>query len=443
MAVSGRGIGPFLAAVGAVLAVACPPPADAGTGQWTEIPVVRLEGDYRPQPQPRTHPGALPITRLADRDRAGDLDSAQDVSLTIAAPMPVRDVLLMLLRGTPLSITFEPGAAGTFSGELSGLTLRQALEAVLVPSGLDYELKGGVVRVFPRRPATRIFEVDYLDVRRAWTRQLRSLPAGNTATPAADLTSGGESDFFRELEAGIRALLSESGRVHVDRNAGLVQVTDFVDRAEQVGLYVEAVQLRATRQVRLAARVLEVTLRRGEAIDWTAVAARAGSGVRSGGGAGVTVDDFDALLRAIETFGPVRVVAVPQVLAMNNEPAVMRIGPRQASFVPAAMHGRTEPRLAAAAPDGADAAGGLTLTLTPQISADGVVHLSVSPTLTGLRGDVEGDFTLRVRGGDTVVIASPLPGGGTAATGAERKELVMLITPTVVGAGSGPVAGAQ
>jgi hypothetical protein len=34
-------------------------------------------------------------------------------------------------------------------------------------------------------------------------------------------------------------------------------------------------------------------------------------------------------------------------------------------------------------------------------------------------------------------------GGGAAATGAERKELVMLITPTVVGAGGSPVAGAQ
>ena len=48
-----------------------------------------------------------------------------------------------------------------------------------------------------------------------------------------------------------------------------------------------------------------------------------------------------------------------------------------------------------------------------------------------------------MRGGDTVVIAGPLPGGGAAASGVERKELVMLITPTVVGAGSGPVAGAQ
>jgi type II secretory pathway component GspD/PulD (secretin) len=133
-------------------------------------------------------------------------------------------------------------------------------------------------------------------------------------------------------------------------------------------------------------------------------------------------------------------VAVPQVLAMNNEPAVMRIGARQASFVPAAMHGRPRPRPGDPVPGAAD---GLTLTLTPQISADGIVHLSVSPAFTGLPGDVEGDFTLRVRGGDTVVIAGPLPGGGAAATGAERKELVMLITPTVVGAGGSPVAGAQ
>lgn len=421
MLLSGHGVGPWLAAVGAVVAAACPATAYAQAGQWAEIPVVRLESDYLSHAQPRTPPGSMPVTRLADRDRAGDLDSAQDVSLTFAAPLPVRDVLLMLFRGTPLSVTFEAGAEGTFSGELSSLTLRQALEAVLVPAGLDYDLKGGVVRVFPRRPATRIFEVNYLDVRRAWTRRVRSLPGGDPAAPAADLSNVGEPDLFSELEDGVRALLSESGRFHVDRHAGLVQVTDFVDRTEQVGLYVEAVMLRATRQVRLAARVLEVTRRGSAPIDWAAVAERAGAGVRTGDGAGVTVNDFDALLRAIETFGSVRVVAAPQVVAMNNEAAVMRVGTRQASFAPAP----------------ADPADGLTMILTPQISSDGIVHLSVSPTFTGLPGDVEGDFTLRVRGGDTVVLAGPVPGG------AGRKELLMFITPTVVGAGGSPVAGAQ
>jgi hypothetical protein len=206
-----------------------------------DIPVVRLEDGPR-----QAAPGPpLPITRLDDRDRGADLDVARAVSLTFSEPLAVRDVLLMLVRGTPLSIVFDPAATGAFIGELSNLSLRQALEAVLFPTGLDYDVKGGVVRVFQRRAETRLFEVSYLDVRRAWLRRTKSLTGVDPAAPAAELTSMAESDFFGELDAGVRALLSDSGRAHVDRNAGLVQVTDFADRLDRVGIYIEAVTLRA------------------------------------------------------------------------------------------------------------------------------------------------------------------------------------------------------
>jgi len=119
---------------------------------------------------------------------------------------------------------------------------------------------------------------------------------------------------------------------------------------------------------------------------------------------------------------------------MNNEPAVMRIGP-----------------------------GGFTLSITSQISADGLVHMNVSPTIaTGARPGspastgtvVEVDTAVRVRGGDTVVIAGlireePDTGPGGADGGKDRRpsrtELVVLLTPTVVSvsAGAVPVAGAQ
>ena len=374
----------------------------------------------------------MPVIRLDDRDRAADLDMARAVSLTFAEPLPIRDVLLMLFRGTPLSVVFDPTVNGTFVGELANLSLRQALEAVLFPANLDYDIKGAVVRVFPRHPEMRLFEVNYLDVRRAWQRRATSVATPDAASSAADLSIAAESDFFTDLERGVRALLSESGRAHVDRNAGLVQVTDFVDRVERVGLYIEAVTLRATRQVRLTARVLEVTLT-DSAIDWSAIAAR--TGLQPGAEAGIKVEDFNALLRAIGTFGDVRIIAAPQVLAMNNEPAMMRISLTD----------------------------GLTLTIIPQISSDGIVHMSVSPTLTGVsqgpsaaRFVIEADTTMRVRSGYTAVIAglwresrhddrnnaAPTRSGTTRGSQA-RTELVILITPTVVNAGVSPVAGAQ
>jgi MSHA biogenesis protein MshL len=419
--------------------------------QVADIPVVRLEGTGDRQP---TQPRTLPVTRLDDGDRTADLDGTTAVSMTFAAPLPVGDVLLLLFRSTPFSVVFDPGISATFIGELSGLTLRQALEAVLVPAALDYELKGRVIRVFPRRPQTRLFEVSHVDVKRRWQRRIRSLTSANESLPAAELSATVESDFFQQLTEGIRSLLSSSGRVHVDRTAGVVQVTDFADRLDQVGVYVETITLRATRQVRLDARVLQVTLNAEVAsIDWGTVASRAG--VPAGSGAGLRVADVNVLLQAIGEFGDVRVIAAPQVLAMNNEPAVMRVGSEQAVFVKASAQplAITE---------------GLTLSITPQIGADGIVHMSISPTWTGTRRGgsgahadrspssiVELDTTMRVRGGETVVIAGLLreaeesvsAGGLSGIFGAKdrktnRAELVILLTPTVVSASSA-MAGAQ
>ena len=149
--------------------------------------------------------------------------------------------------------------------------MRQAIEAVLFPRGLDYDVRGTLVRVFPRQTSTRLFNVNYPPTRRSLVREIRSPTGASQQDSSATLSSSAQSDLFDELEKGVQSLLSASGRMHVDRTAGLVQVTDFTDRLDQVGVYVEAVQLRAARQVRIDADVFEVALADGGAasIDWS------------------------------------------------------------------------------------------------------------------------------------------------------------------------------
>ena len=408
-------------------------PADGQ--QIPDLPAIRVESVYGLQ-SPSTS-STFPITRLDDGQASGDLDRVPAGTLTFAHPLPVREVLFMLFRGTPFSVVFDPAVNGTFTGELTDLTLRQALEAVLVPAGLDFERRGRVVHVFPRRVETRLFEVSVVDAGRSWRRRTGTGEAGSgeaTATVAAD--------FFGELASGVQALLSPSGRMHLDRTAGIVQVTDFAERLQQVGLYVEAVTLRATRQVRLSARVLDVALTDQRSIDWMAVAKNAG--VVIGPGAGIHVNDLDGLVRAIGAFGAVRTIAAPQILAMNNQPATMRIG-----AVPGAATAESDPLGVPAT---------FALSITPQIGADGIVHMTVSPAYAdeqrgrAARQMTEADSVMRVRGGDTVVIAGLIrewgdaaAAGGTSGSTGEpriRRELVVLLTPTVVNAGSAP-AGAQ
>ena len=384
----------------------------------------------------------------------------------------MRDLLELLLTGTPLSFVFEEGVDGIFSGALTNLTMRQALEAVLFPRGLDYDVQGSLVRVFPRKAATRLFDVNYLNLRRTWQRTVRSAISLSTShAQSAELSTSIESDLFDELGKGVQSLLSDTGRMHVDRSAGLVQVTDFADRLDQVGVYVEAVQLRATRQVRIEARVFQIALSDAAAIsiDWKAVAARSGAMVRGGAGraVGMRITDFDALKKALAEQGAVRMIAAPHVVAMNNEPAVMRAGTQGVYFTTASQldsAGRSERTSTPVA-----ILEGLTLTVTAQIASDGIVQLSVAPTYTektgqskSPAGDIfpvlqvsEADTLVRVQDGDTIVISGFLqdrqtakPTSGLAGFfGAQAREtviseLVILLTPTVVNAGdNGAIAG--
>jgi MSHA biogenesis protein MshL len=438
-----------------------------------QFPVTRLDGVAgvvpAQTPLPSAGPGVLsplPVTQLDDPARAA-LDGAASVSLSISRPMPLREMLHLLVSGTSLSLVLAEDVDGSFEGSLKGLTMRQALEAVLFPRALDYDVRGTLIRVFPRRPKTRFFDVNYLNVRRAWQRGVRSA-VGMSADEGTASASSLDNDALAEIERGVQALVSGSGRVHVDRRAGLVQVTDFSDRLDLVALYVEAAEIRSARQVRIEARVFEITLNDAAAstIDWRAAIARSGSAARMDrAAAGIRVSDFDVLMRAIGEQGTVRTIAAPQIVAMNNEPAVMRVGSQEVYFVAASQIDATgRDHRPAAVLDG------LTLTVTAQIAADGIVQLNVAPSFAEKIGDArspgggsvpvlsvtEADTNVRLQDGETVVISGLLQDRERTRTGAGlagffgaqaretvKAELVILLTPTVVTPGRRMPAGSR
>jgi MSHA biogenesis protein MshL len=465
---------PLAVSVWAVLASPAYSQAVAPRG---DIPVTRLQGagagpapggvTRQPQPSRQSGLSSLPMTELDDRRTKADLDGPRRIDLSLARPLPLQDMLLLLVNGTPLSIVTDEAVQGTFIGDLKGLSMRQALEAVLFPSGLDYDLQGTLIRVFAHKPSTRFFEVNVVSERRRWERGIGGAAEGTSGTPSVQVVASGESDRFEELGRGVRALLSETGRMHVDRAAGLVQVTDFSERLDQVGIYLEAVQLRATRQVRIDARVFEITLADPAAasIEWKAAGARPGNaGART---TGMSVADPEALLAALGRQGAVRMIAAPQIVAMNNEPAVMRVGTRSVYFERASSgeSGRTPREWSPTT-----VLEGLTLMVTPQVAGDGAVQLSVAPAYaekTGeaksARGEVypllhisEADTLVRVQDGDTVVISGFLQDRSRTKSGAGiasyfgveshetvRSELVILLTPVVLGPGGGSASAAR
>lgn len=389
----------------------------------------------------------LPLTQLDDRALSAELDN-RVFSLTFAQPVAIGELLLLLVRGTALSIVPDPGISGTFIGELKNVTVRQALGLTLPPLGLDYAVEGSIIRAFRREPETRLFDVNYVATTRIGSA---AVGAGDGNGSFARVSSTTSPDVFADITRGVQTLLSARGTFNVDRTAGLLQVTDFPERLERVALYIDAVHDRVHRQVQIDARVIEVELNDPDAqsLDWEALAQATiqteAPGVPSLSRPainGLRVADVSRFMTALAAQGVVSLLAHPRILVLNNEPAIVRAG----SQGPGAR-GDSRSR----EPD-------VSLAVTPQIDADGIVMLSLSPAVSVHAADAEGqppgvaavreaDTLARVADGETIVIAGfkrvrevrerrvGLAGGwfgrSTVVT-RKRVELMILLTPRIL-----------
>jgi MSHA biogenesis protein MshL len=420
----------------------------AAVGPWL-FGAVALPATLAAQPPakpavlPSGQPPPLPLTQLDDRVLAADLDN-RAFTLTFAQPVAIGDLLLLLVRGTSLSLVPDPGISGSFIGELKNVTVRQALGLVLPPLDLNFAAEGGVIRVFRREPETRLFDVNYIATLRTASSRVGADAAGR-ADSFAQVESATGSDLFAELGKGVQTLLSSRGVFNLDRKAGLLQATDFPERLDRVAVYLDAVQTRANRQVQIEALVVEVELTDAAAqgLDWTALRQSAGAaatGTRPTRAlSGLRVTDVAKFLAALAEQGKVETLASPRLRALNNEPAIVRCA---------------EARTNAA--DSQSGLGAVTLSVTPQIGADGVVMLSLSPFVTLGSGHAaaaapairEADTLARVADGETIVMAGfgrdrelrerksvGRVGGwlGRATVVTKRRvELVVLLTPTIL-----------
>jgi MSHA biogenesis protein MshL len=487
------------------------------------VPVVTASAQA---PMPPTHRGLGPqdsgltpiaVSQLEEGRRSEAIE--QTISLSFAEPISVRELLLLLVRDTNLSVVPDPDVDGTFSGELKNVTLRQALDLILHPLTLEYQFADNILRVTRRQMETQIFNINHVATRRSGSRGSgRGLGAtgagltggaggagggggyggtgggyggvggygggaGGIGGNSASVSSSDFGDVFEEIQGGLQTLMSSDGRFNLDRKVGLLQVTDYRSNLDLIAQYLEAVETRVLRQVQIQAKVVEVELRDefSAGIDWSAVFRSAGNSVTmtqrlaptrgsSAFTVGVNIRDFKGLLEAFASQGKVNVMASPRVMAMNNEPAVMRVGTQDVFFVTTSQVDATTGQILQTVVTPQSITEGIILSVTPQIGADGIIHLSITPTITERTGTAtsrlgdqvpivavrETDTMVRVHEGETVVIAGlmqeraltdktkvpvlgdiPLVGGlfQRQEKSKRKTDLVIMLTPVILSPG--------
>ena len=380
----------------------------------------------------------------------------------------IREVLMAIAKQTNFNIVVDPDVQGRVTVDLKNVTLAEALDTLTELLDLSYRVRQSLIRVSKPAVETRIFSLQYVNVRRSssssTTAQIGATGSGVGGTGGAatgtvgtttgttgtggtgvsggagqtTVTTSTETDLWKDIEAGLTKLLSPTGKVVVDKQSGNILVADFPKFLDRIAGFLESIEGSVQRQVLIEAKVIEVTLtaeyRFG--LDWSAIAKwsalRGASTVAptrilgqklapatQGFQFGVTSTDFSALLDVLSKQGELNVLSSPKLATLNNQTAVIRAGTDEVFF-----ETRVQETIVSGVKDTTRTVTprtvtiGVVLGITPQISPDGSVVLHIRPTVTEKRGEAkssvgdtfpildvrEADMIVRAREGQVVVI---------------------------------------
>ncbi len=227
---------------------------------------------------------------------------------------------------------------------------------------------------------------------------------------AASRAGAGAASLFTAAFAN-QPLNDGKNDVAVNPVAGTVTVLGTAKQQELVQQYLDRVMQSAQRQVLIEATIVEVTLKDQyrAGIDWSKVAQSATGWTINTVGAGTNAlassltpfiqatytntgkNGFSAAIDLLESFGNTKVLSSPKLMALNNQTALLKVVDNlvyftiKADTVSTASVGTTT--TFTTTPQTVPV--GVVMSVLPQINENGMVSLTVRPTISRQVGTVE------------------------------------------------------
>jgi general secretion pathway protein D len=422
------------AAVFAVTVVAC---------GATNPPAVS-EGHIKSSPEKTADKASIPqpVTNVPALPRPGKRKKLETYTVVVNQ-VPIRELLFSMARDADLNLDIDNDISGKITMNAIDQTLPKILERIESQAAITYFLEQGTLKVRADKPYLQVYNIDYLNISRTSGGNVSiSTEIGATSSGVQSGTGGGNksgggsgdnkanskienksvNEFWntitenisgileQEIKTGTGSKVAGSSNIIVNRESGILAIRATGKQHKLVKNFIDQVVGSAQRQVLIEATIAEVQLsdKYQAGIDWslvsetttvggTEVLTKGGIQDVIGGSLGsspffqlassgtINGNPLNITLKALETFGDVKVLSSPKVMTLNNQTAILKVVDNEVYFNidVIVIPGNTNTNTTTAFDTTVNTVPvGIVMAVTPYIDKGDTVTLNVRPTIS-------------------------------------------------------------
>ncbi len=382
------------------------------------------------------------VTQVPALPRPGQRKKLETYTVVVNQ-VPIRELLFSMARDADLNLDIDSDISGKITMNAIDQTLPMILDRIESQADITYVLKDGTIKVKADKPYLHVYNVNYLNISRASGGKVSvSTEIGATSSGIQDSGGSGGSNsgggdnnanseienqsinqfwtsitlniggiLGQEIKSASGARLTTGNNIIVNREGGIIAVRATAKQHKTVKHFIDKVVGSAQRQVLIEVTIAEVQLsdKYQAGIDWAVISETAtGPGGNSiltkggiqdlvGGSLGSTPffqlatagtingNPLNITLKALETFGDVKVLSSPKVMTLNNQTAILKVVDNEVYFnidVNVVPGNVTANALTTVDTTVNTVPVGIVMSVTPYIDELDAVTLNIRPTIS-------------------------------------------------------------
>ncbi|TPW17343.1 MAG: Type II secretory pathway component PulD, partial [Halothiobacillaceae bacterium] len=354
----------------------------------------------------------------------------QETYTVIVSAVPARELLFSVARDAKVNVDIHPQISGTVTLNAVSQTLPQILDRIAKQMSLRYHMDGTTLVIEPDLPYWRNYTVDYVNMARESTGEVgvatEISTAGGSVAGGGTTSSGNLSNtrvknisnnnFWALIEKNILSIVGGAATsaettatpVVVNPASSIITVLATDSQQRQVQSFLDQILVSALRQVLIEMTIVEVELNDHyqAGVDWQQLASgnnsvslvsnMTGSNLASppafllnyqnSTGSGRS---YAMTLKMLETFGNVKVLSSPKIMALNNQTALLKVVDEKVYFtvdLQTTEATPTTPERNIYTSEIHTVPVGLVMSVTPQINDVDSISLNIRPTISRITG---------------------------------------------------------